>query len=76
MPIFKVSYFDSSHHRIISDISIIAKNIVSAKTSAIKSIPKDTKIIMLIKEGATVCNAIWYLVECNEWCDSTGKSIK
>jgi hypothetical protein len=75
MAIFKVSYFDSLHHKIISDISILARNINSAKTNAMKVIPKDTKMIMLIKDGATVDNAIWHCVGCKDWHDNTGKAI-
>jgi hypothetical protein len=74
MTIFKASYFDISHQKVIPDISIFSKNIENAKKNVTKAIPKNTNIIMLSEEGSPADTMLWHWVERNEWYDSEARS--
>ncbi|MDR0616058.1 MAG: hypothetical protein LBG29_04545 [Synergistaceae bacterium] len=74
MTIFRVSYFDISHQRVIPDISVFSKNIDDAKKHITKAIPKNTNIIMLLEEGRSNDAILWHWVGRDEWYDSEARS--
>jgi hypothetical protein len=72
MQTYKVSYFNSSQRKIISDIRIYARDEEHAKITATNIIPCTTKLIMLILENSEIDKAIWHWIGCRGWYDNKG----
>jgi hypothetical protein len=74
--VYKISCFDSTQHKVLSNLTIQAESFDSARKTIINIIPKSTKMIMLIQDGKTVDKAVWYWIGCGRWHDNSGNIIE